>query len=368
MSDNFLFANNCRTTLAQDIPPSALSIVVHEATSPYNNFPTDNENFHLTIVDDIVFPTQIEIVKVTGQDAPVDGTITYYVDRAQENTDPQLFSTGAIVYLSATAEALDSLKNQPVERLEDINDVLLTDIEINQYLMWDGDNWVNADVSTTLEELDDTEITDIQIDHILQWDGDNWVNVPLITTLEDLDDTEITDIQVDNILQWDGDNWINVPLITTLEDLDDTEITDIQVDHILRWDGDNWVNEELVIEKNTSLAFSLGNEDGPGIPIGFAATAVSSGDIRLNGEWKVLARPAGQMQLDIRVSDFGLMPTSSDSILNGNYIEINNNEFTFGSESLLENLEIERGKVVQLYVHTSNNMIEYINLVLEGSV
>lgn len=65
---------------------------------------------------------------------------------------------------------------ETIEYLNDLGDVDTVGIGVNEFLMWDGANWVPQAVPTPyLNTLPDVDTADIQVDDIAQWDGSNWV-------------------------------------------------------------------------------------------------------------------------------------------------------------------------------------------------
>lgn len=149
--------------------------------------------------------------------------------------------------------------------------------------------------------------------------------------------------------------------------------------HILNFIADdgvahNMLNVPIVTgrnidtEKRSALSASIGSPDGPKIPEDFEATTIASGDITLDGNWKIINSPDGVMKIDIRVSEFGTMPTTSDSILDGDYIEINNTSSSSGLISDLAGTLIERGYIVQVYIVESDDWIEWVDIQLQGIV
>lgn len=107
----FLTRNNVRVRLAQAVNTNNDTMILEAATAPFRNppAPTDpHDRVHLTIVDDNDPITKLEIVNVREMTTLPNGERQIKVDRAQEGTVATAFSSGAIVYLSNTAAAIDA--------------------------------------------------------------------------------------------------------------------------------------------------------------------------------------------------------------------------------------------------------------------
>jgi hypothetical protein len=106
--------------------------------------------------------------------------------------------------------------------LNELNGVILTSPVANQFLKYNGSNWVNANV--LLSQLGDTSITSPSADQILVYGqpvgGDPGVNVwynkthnflTTSTALDDLSNVIISLQTSGDILRYNGTNWVNVP-------------------------------------------------------------------------------------------------------------------------------------------------------------
>ena len=393
-----LFVNNVRLELLQSLSDTATTMLVSKAENPFNNpiissqIPDFQDVFiRLTIVDDLD-PSQIEIVTVTGIVNETATTYEFSIIRGEENTPPQNFDFGSLVYMAHTAASINRPRPQ---FLDDVGDVLINgetvgdllywngdewinfkpeidalsnvvndNLTVGQFLVWDGDNWVNATVTTAIEDATDTQITNPQVGDILIWNGTAWVNGR--RNLNDLDDTDLTNLQAEHFLVWDGNNWIN--RLITIEEATDTDIEDPQEDQLLVWNGSEWKNCTIDYFKDSSVTITIGTFGDQAIPVDTEVLGVISENALLSGDWKAISKPEGEAQIDLRVSDFGTNPEPADSILNGNPIVITDARYNNGTSIDLQNFLLEKGKILSLVIVSTNEEIEWLSLTLDGRV
>jgi hypothetical protein len=104
--------------------------------------------------------------------------------------------------------------------LTDIGNVVITTPSDNQFLRYDGTNWVNETVDldgiTTLSDLTDTDITSPTSGQILTYSQSisGWVNFELPDLMANVDLTDISDVNIttpaDNqFLRYNGTEWVN---------------------------------------------------------------------------------------------------------------------------------------------------------------
>lgn len=108
-----------------------------------------------------------------------------------------------------------------------------------------------SEVGQSILSLTDTNIVTPNIGEVLAWDGSQWINDTIITTINSLDnivDVEITSATPDQFLKWDGSSWINadIPQINSLNDISDVSITSATPGQLIKWDGSAWVNSDTI--------------------------------------------------------------------------------------------------------------------------
>lgn len=84
--------------------------------------------------------------------------------------------------------------------LDSISDVIAPSPSINDYIKWNGTNWVNG--KQNLDDLLDVMAPSPSINDYVKWDGSNWVNAPI----------EITGIDPIVIVNLMGDDLIDAPI------------------------------------------------------------------------------------------------------------------------------------------------------------
>jgi hypothetical protein len=94
--------------------------------------------------------------------------------------------------------------------LDDLLDVVVATATTGQALVFDGTNWVNANVSQSLSTLTDVDVSTATTNEFLKYDGTKWVNsnVPQINTLDDIGDVEVATATAGKVLGYDGSKWV----------------------------------------------------------------------------------------------------------------------------------------------------------------
>lgn len=86
-------------------------------------------------------------------------------------------------------------------------------------LVYDGTNWVNDSIATTLEDLSDTVITTPSAGDVLQYDGSDWVSAPSGSGLEFITSeafTDVASVSLDDCFTSDYVNYRVIVRITTM--------------------------------------------------------------------------------------------------------------------------------------------------------
>ena len=110
MLGNYSLENNVLCTLSAPISDSDTEFVLNEAVAPYRNPKYSGVPSIFTIVDNMVAPTKIEIVKVWSVGAAAGGYILvgdHATERGHEGTSAQAWSAGSFVFQSITSGMLD---------------------------------------------------------------------------------------------------------------------------------------------------------------------------------------------------------------------------------------------------------------------
>lgn len=116
---NYKIKNNITVTLSQGINSNDTTIIVNEPIGGYEAPPAiDNtETGILTIIDKAGNPSKIEIIHYSNIINNGDGTLTITgVERGKENTEPQEFSSNAILLQILTKDVLQSIRDSSTSR------------------------------------------------------------------------------------------------------------------------------------------------------------------------------------------------------------------------------------------------------------
>jgi len=110
----YSYGNNVSTTLNTGISDSAATVLLDEATAPFNDPPTDasaTKPARFTLMDDPAAPNVIEIIQATGVSAPVAGVVTLTgVTRGLEGTTAQAWGGGTAVLQTVTQAMLNPVE------------------------------------------------------------------------------------------------------------------------------------------------------------------------------------------------------------------------------------------------------------------
>jgi hypothetical protein len=111
--------------------------------------------------------------------------------------------------------------------LDDITDVSITNVQLGQYLSWNGSSWVNSPApsganstssssATNLDSLTDVAVNSPVLGQIIQFNGSGWVNASLpasnsggASNLDALTDVVLSAPQLGQVLKFNGTNWYN---------------------------------------------------------------------------------------------------------------------------------------------------------------
>lgn len=109
---SYLIDNNVLCTLHTSIVPATVSIVVDAGIAPNKTVPAPSGGniATLTLVDQVVSPTAVEIITYTTATNNGDGTFTLTgVTRGTEGTAPQTFAANSICFQAITAATMSAL-------------------------------------------------------------------------------------------------------------------------------------------------------------------------------------------------------------------------------------------------------------------
>ena len=131
--------------------------------------------------------------------------------------------------------------------LDLLDDVTITNPQLNDGLQYDGAEWVNGPISATvplLNNIGDVNTTGQVFGNVLRYNGASWV--PTAETIEALDgltDTNITSPASGEVLQYSGGSWVNASAPVTYGDADvDTHLntSTATTGEVLSWTGTDY--------------------------------------------------------------------------------------------------------------------------------
>ena len=196
--------------------------------------------------------------------------------------------------LSTTASGVEwiTVGSSNVGELDDLTDVQTGTPSDGQLLRYDSEsglwyNWTSNYLDTTdgLNDLNGVVITSAVSNQFLKYNGTNWVNANVL--LSDLGDTSISSPSADQILVYGqplggtpGVNvWYNkthsfLTNATNIDDLNNVVISEQASGDILRYNGTNWVNVSFSTLENDTLdsVTDRGNTTTNTINVGGVAT------------------------------------------------------------------------------------------------
>jgi hypothetical protein len=136
---------------------------------------------------------------------------------------------GDVVMVEISGITPNYIQDQPSLLLTDLVDVSTTTATMDQYLKFNGTQWINAAlpappvipfIPETLDDLTDVVVTTPLVDQYLKYNGTSWVNAVLPATptysLDSLTDVVISTPVTNNVLKYNGTSWVNTPVTHTI--------------------------------------------------------------------------------------------------------------------------------------------------------
>lgn len=151
---------------------------------------------------------------------------------------------------------------QPIELLDGLADVTITNVASGQVLTYSGTEWINGEI--TIDSLSDVLTTSNQVGDVLSFDGTNWVNSTTVSSINAVAplnwDSVTSTIKIgdgsknDQAVLWNNytSNWeikdlpaaditANAPLFWNSTDKVLSFGVTAQAGNVLMYDGDAWV-------------------------------------------------------------------------------------------------------------------------------
>jgi hypothetical protein len=113
-----------------------------------------------------------------------------------------------------------------------LSDVTLGTLTNGEALVYDGANWSNTSILTSLDGLTDVSLTALTSGESLVYNGVNWSNDTLTYELSDLTNVTLTAPASGQGLEYDGANWVNTaqPIITEADRASATDYGIVRVE------------------------------------------------------------------------------------------------------------------------------------------
>lgn len=157
-----------------------------------------------------------------------------------------------LVYNNGNWENQAQSGGSSITELDDIPGVTITNAQDNQFLKYDNGEWINANVidndTDNLNDLTDTLLTSpFGNDEVLKYLNGKWVNGNI--PIEKLSNVFISNLQDGETLRYVHQNlrWENVNNIDTLNELSDVTVSSNLQNHVLKY------NNSLGVYKNDFL-------------------------------------------------------------------------------------------------------------------
>jgi hypothetical protein len=136
-------------------------------------------------------------------------------------------------------------------------------LTLSNDLVLPGNLSVTGSVFFDLDKINDVIITSATPEQFLKWNGTNWVNaaIPQINTLDDIGDVDTSTATSGQFLKYNGSNWINdsIPTINNLDDIGDVLAATPSTNQVLLYDGSNWIASSLAGATGSAYAITIGN-------------------------------------------------------------------------------------------------------------
>ena len=169
-------------------------------------------------------------------------------------------TTGDVLTWNSVSKTWAS--QQPIELLDGLADVTITNVASGQVLTYSGTEWINGEI--TIESLSDVLTTSNQVGDVLSFDGTNWVNSTTVSSINAIAplnwDSKTSTIKIgdgskeDQAILWNAttlgweikdlpaaDITANTPLFWNSTDKVLSFGVDAQSGNVLMYDGVAWV-------------------------------------------------------------------------------------------------------------------------------
>jgi hypothetical protein len=235
--------------------PSAYSSTIGDGTSSSYGL-THNLGTRDLVVVARNASSPYEVIDINWQATSINvATIIFSSPQALNSTRVTIYAAGGTAGVTSVNGTLNQI---------DIDQTTgSVTISLPNNLIIPGDISVTGSVLFGIDKLNDVSITSATPDQFLKWNGSNWVNanIPQINALDDIGDVSTSTATSGQFLKYDGSNWINdsIPTINNLDDIGDVLAATPSTNQVLLYNGSNWIASSLAGATGSAYALTIGD-------------------------------------------------------------------------------------------------------------
>jgi hypothetical protein len=219
-------------TLTHDLGTRDLVVVARNAASPY------------------------EVIDVNWQATSIDTTTIIFSSAPASN------SVRVTIYAAGGTAGVTSI-NGTSNQLNVTQTTGSVTVSLSNNLVVPGSLSVTGSVLFGLDSLQDVAVSSATPEQFLKWNGTNWVNadIPQINALDDIGNVNVSTASSGQFLKYNGSNWINdsIPTINNLDDIGDVLAATPSTNQVLLYNGSNWIASSLAGATGSAYALTIGN-------------------------------------------------------------------------------------------------------------
>ena len=235
--------------------PSAYSSTIGDGTSSSYGL-THNLGTRDLVVVARNASSPYEVIDINWQATSINvATIIFSSPQALNSTRVTIYAAGGTAGVTSVNGTLNQI---------DIDQTTgSVTISLPNNLIIPGDISVTGSVLFGIDKLNDVSITSATPDQFLKWNGSNWVNanIPQINALDDIGDVSTSTATSGQFLKYDGSNWINdsIPTINNLDDIGDVDAANPSINQVLSYNGSDWIATNVQSVTGSSYAQTIGD-------------------------------------------------------------------------------------------------------------
>ena len=197
-----------------------------------------------------------EVIEVNWQATSVNTTTIIFAFPPGNN------SVRVTIYAAGGTAGVTSISGT-ANQIEASSSTGTVSLSLPNNLVIPGDLSVTGSVLFGIDKLNDVVISSATPEQFLKWNGTNWVNanIPQINALDDIGDVDISTATAGQFLKYNGSNWVNdsIPTINNLDDIGDVNAATPSINQVLLYNGSNWVATNVQAASGSSYAQTIGD-------------------------------------------------------------------------------------------------------------